>query len=174
MNYESEFMNELYNKYFFDIVRYCKALLAGDEVLAVDCAHTVFDEARNNISKLKKHKNVAGWLMLTAKHRVMRTVRGLALKRIRETDIDEMAERYEESLSYIQNYEIELSDTDIENKKQEILNSLSLDERHIYDMYYKDRKKQKEIALELNVSSDAVRMRLVRIKRKITDILMQK
>ena len=70
--------------------------------------------------------------------------------------------------------EPDMSDADIKRIKDDCLSELSESELELYSLFYVEKKTSKEIAEKLNVSDQAVRMRLSRLREKLRTIIAQK
>jgi RNA polymerase sigma-70 factor, ECF subfamily len=60
-------IEEIVEKYYRKIYAYCLAILMNRE-RAEDACHDVFIKAQKNIKKLDSRKNIAGWLLSTARN----------------------------------------------------------------------------------------------------------
>lgn len=68
---DDTFYEDLCDKYFNRISVYCRRLVKGQEQFldfVEECTQNTFLEARKQISKLKNHPNVEGWLYTTARN----------------------------------------------------------------------------------------------------------
>lgn len=159
-----EFVGMLYERYFDVIFKYCLPKLRFDESAAADCAHAVFDEAAKKRDKLMKHPNVAGWLMVTAKHKVHKCWTKDLNSAVHSVPIDLMAAIPDSRDPYDA---IELTDGDIAHITEAVLSGLSENEAEIYRLFFRDGVSYADIAEKLGISEKAVRARLARVKAKL-------
>lgn len=78
------FYEDLCNTYFHRIFLYCRRLIKGQEQLsdfAEECTQSTFLEARKQISTLKNHPNVEGWLYTTARNLINNSYRNMYIKK---------------------------------------------------------------------------------------------
>ena len=68
----NEFFDEIYNEYYINVFNKIRDTLytkVDDDITS--CIQDTFMKAWQNIEILKEHKNVAGWLVITAKNVAM-------------------------------------------------------------------------------------------------------
>lgn len=181
---ETGFINELFEKHYPRLLTYCTVRLKNDEQLGCDAADSVFFIASQKKERLEQHPDPEGWLFKTANN-VIRDVR----KKQRRTrkryftldpsvlsatvDSFERGIRLEGVLSeeadHADELDITVTDDEIEDIKEVILSSLRPEERELYELRFKKRLSVNELSSRYGISPAAVKMRLARIKLKITD-----
>lgn len=162
------FLEQLCIEYHERILRYlCYSL--GDETVARDCTQEVFLIACRKSRELQTHSNPGGFLFQTAKNLACK-IRSENFKRlIREISIDDS---YNGTEAPGKSIEEEL-DQKIDEYKyiESVLSKLSDEKRSLYNLYYIKHKSMAEIARLLNVKESAIRMRYVRLRQEIRNIV---
>lgn len=62
---------------------------------------------------------------------------------------------------------------DIDAYRHKVLDMLSNEDRHLYDAHYKDQMSMREISKDMQITETAVRMRYVRLRKKIRQLVKQ-
>ncbi len=142
--------NELVDKYYNEIFRYCKYRLNDDEG-AKDCTQEVFLTLHKSMKKIKISENIKLWLYRTADLKIKeywRKNKNNTAVSIEDIDISNIA-----------------SDEDVhaDIETRDIISVLTDDEIKLLKDYYMDRKPEKY----LNISSGAVRKRVHKIREKL-------
>jgi len=163
------FYEHLCNQYFERIYSYCQRLVKGQTHFmdfVEDCTQNTFLEARKQISYLRNHPNVEGWLYTTARNLVNQSYRSMYVKKKYEVMMDEnIATNLMES-----DYELEdlfSSSVDLDNLCTGILSQLNAQESDLYRDYYKNNMSVPELAKKYDVSATAITTRIYRLKKKI-------
>lgn len=128
------FYEDLCNKYFERIYFYCKRLVKGQKQFldfAEECTQNTFLEAQKQISKLKTHPNVKGWLYTTARNLINNSYRSMYIKKKHEVifddNIPDVSTELDNELEELFNSTIDLDKLCIE-----ILHKLNTDEYNLY------------------------------------------
>lgn len=173
MTSDELFYEELCNKYFHSIYNYCNKLVKGQMKLldfVEESTQNTFLAAQKQISKLKNHPNVEGWLYTTGKNLINHSYRNMYIKKKRETYIDNNFLTYYASLD--QNLEnIFNSIVDIDELCVNILEQLKPCEQQLYKDYYKRNMSISEISKKYHISESATTTRIYRLKKKIKHIV---
>ena len=87
-----EFFEDLCDKHFNHVYKYCKYLVKGQNNLmdfVEECTQQTFLEARKQISKLINHPNPQGWLFTTARNLINNSYRNMYIRKRHEVFIDD-------------------------------------------------------------------------------------
>lgn len=166
---ENAYLEELCNKYFVDVFKYCNKLIHGKKELfyfAEDCTQSTFLEAHKQISNLKSHPNVKGWLFCTARNMINNSFRNMYSQRKHEMYInDTLATK----LYYIDPILENLfeGNTNWDELVKDILGNLHSFEYEIYYDYYKNKMSISQIVVKYQMTESAITTRIYRIKQKI-------
>lgn len=134
---------------------------------AEDITQEVFLIAYQNGKKFLKHEKPLAFLYSTAKNLVLEYFRETA--KISPCDEIEKEGKSADLFEQICNEKYQLLD---EGKyKDYVMRGLTQSELKLYNEYYTNKKAMKEIAGELGISETAVRMRYVRVRGKIRNIV---
>lgn len=134
-----------------------------DMELAEDIMQEVFLEAHKNVAKLMHHENYKGWIMLTAKNKLMKITSRERQYYERNTCIDEVDENV-----FSQEPEDEASEL-----VNELLKNLTSDEAGLIRGVYLEGFSSDEMAKRLSITENAFRMRLHRAREKAKKILQK-
>lgn len=170
---DDAFYEDLCDRYLERIFLYCRKLVKGQEQFldfVEDSTQNTFLEARKQVSKLKKHPNVEGWLYTTARNLINNSYRSMYTKKKHEISIDDhMPETWTQV--DIELEEIFSSTIDLDNLCSEILAKLNEREYELYIDYYKNNMSISDLSQKHNVSATAMTTRIYRLKRKIKEIV---
>ncbi len=159
---QNKMISDWYDHHHADLYRYAIHKLHNPE-LSNDCIQEVFRIATEKASELKNHKNIGGWLMQTLKNQIAMYYRSEAAKqklfvRILENDG-----------SHLSKVDDCITDSEISGMKEKILKNLTENELRLYDLFYVQGHKIKEIARCLDCTEAAIKMRLLRLRNKVYD-----
>lgn len=179
--------NDIIEKHYRDIYKYCLAKLRGDEAAAADAAGDVIAAAQRSAEKLAAHPDPKGWLYKAARYCVKNVKRQQKRYRRRFVSFDPARldpDPIESVLSRgrkrpAAEWEVyedppegsELSDEDIEAIKESLLDSLEPGERDLIISRYEKGESLDELAERYGVSKDAVRMRIKRASVKLEELV---
>ncbi|MHB8073289.1 RNA polymerase sigma factor [Desulfosporosinus fructosivorans] len=170
---EDTFYEDLCNKYFNRILLYCRRLVKGQEQFldfVEECTQNTFLEARKQISKLKNHPNVEGWLYATARNLINNSYRSMYIKKRHEVNIDDNISgaltELDDELEELFNNTIDLDKLCVE-----ILDKLNPSEYGLYLDYYKGNMSVSDLSKKHDISTTAMTTRIYRLKKKIKDII---
>ncbi len=168
------FYENLCNKYFERIYFYCKRMVKGQEQFmdfVEECTQNTFLEARKQISHLRNHPNVEGWLYTTARNLINQSYRSMYTKKKHEVMLEEetisaILEGFEHKLEELLNNTV-----DLDKLYVDILDRLSESEYSLYTDYYKCYMSIPELAKKYDVSATAITTRIYRLKKKIKNLV---
>lgn len=161
-------LDEISEKYYIDIYRYCSSRLKVDISYAYDITNEVFELLYKKCNTLQD-KNYKSWLYETADNLLKNFYKKYKRKVEKETYIGDMAE----TLSYEQNFE-NISEYEIEQYKDEILESLTEQERELFNMNNIEKLSRTQISERLFIPENTVKQRLYRLNQKIKDEVSKK
>lgn len=159
------------NKYYDRIYLFCNKLVKGQEFLdfAEDCTQNTFLEAQKQISKLRTHPNIEGWLYVTARNLINNSFRNMYVKKKHEVIMNEdiacTSIELDNELEEFYN-----STVDLDTLCFEVLSKIDEDEYHLYIDYYKRKMGITDLAKKYDVSATAMTTRIYRLKKKIKTI----
>lgn len=164
------FFEQLCVDYYEKILRYLYGAL-GDEAAARDCTQEVFLTACQKSELLRRHPNPGGFLFQTAKILAHKTRRESFSRMLREISADENTAEAADLQAEIETaLDNEINETEY---IEAVLSRLSNEKRRLYSLYYLNKKSMAEISLLFRVEETAVRMRFVRLRREIREIVAE-
>ena len=146
----SKVYNDIVQKYYNDILRYCNSRLDDNNNAAQDCTQAVFLALAKKIKRLDLSLNIKKWLYSTADKEIKSYIR----KHPPAVSIEEIPEQID--------YDSDLS-------SGSILEELTEEERKLVRMYYGGENKIK-IARDYGISISALHSRVRNIKKKLKKI----
>ncbi|MEG6612833.1 sigma-70 family RNA polymerase sigma factor [Pseudoclostridium thermosuccinogenes] len=174
-NNDDAFYESLCTKYFERIYFYCKRLVKGQEQFmdfVEECTQNTFLEARKQISKLRNHPNVEGWLYTTARNLINSSYRSMYIKRKHEVSMDDAFS------NCICEPEINLEElfssaADLDKLSAEILQKLTPSEHDLYVDYFVNKASVSDLSRKYGISVTATTTRIYRLKKKIKNIVRE-
>ena len=174
----SKTLNEIAEREYDALYKYCLKRSGGDEQLAGECAAEAFLRAER-LGDPPDHPNIAGWLRRTAGNVIHEKLRERKEYAKRNVSLEDLAERGEapffgrERVFIAELFESEndLDDEDIVRIKEEILGELPPGDRELIELFYEQKLSLGEIAERLGRSKDAVRVKLSRLTDKVTEMV---
>lgn len=162
-----EFFEEIFHAYFQRIFYYCKKLMKGRPITLVEeCVQNTFLQVQVNLSALRNHPNIAGWLYVTSRNQVNAMYRKLYRKQKHEVAFsDELANRLTASNQELN--EVLIATLDIHGMVHHVLRQLSRAESEFYVDYFKRHLSVHSISKKYNLSETAVTTRIYRLRMKI-------
>lgn len=167
------FYELLCNQYFERIYSYCKRLVKGQAQFmdfVEDCTQNTFLEARKQISHLRDHPNVEGWLYTTARNLINQSYRSMYVKKRHEVMMNENIANnlieFDRELEELFNHIV-----DLDRLCADILSQLNANESDLYRDYYKNNMSVLELAKKYDVSGTAMTTRIYRLKKKIKHLV---
>jgi len=157
----TDYFHHLYLRYSFVVYNKCISL-ANDKNIAKDLTHDIFLKVFLNLSKFKGESKFSTWL-----YRITYNFCIDFLKREKKQTekIGEIEEIIDITNEEDEIYEKQLLEIKVD-KLQQVLNSISIENKSILLMKYQDDCSIKEIQDILGLSESAVKMRIKRAKAK--------
>ncbi len=170
----SGLFDELAQKYYWDIYRYCFLKLNYNKLDAEDCTQETFVTLYNYLSKIKNLDYVATWLYKTANNYINRKIRQYSKDNRYLTYPDQSEKDGIENLVYEENFDLIFEDKIyIEKYVQIILEQLSEKELILWYLYFKEEKSLIDICSVLKISQNSAYVRIHRLKAKISQIIKE-
>ncbi len=154
--------------HYDDIHRYCLSK-TFDKEAADDLTQETFLLLINKSSELVED-NIRAWLYQVAHNMVRKYYTESKNKTEHEQSDAETIDLQYDISNFSLDYELELSeypDEQIEEIKEKILNSLSPEDKKLYQALYIDNRSHSKIAQELGISTKTANVRAYRLKQKI-------
>lgn len=170
MNKYDTFFNKICNEYYADIYKYLVFIIKDDEK-AKDIVQDTFIVVYKNIEKVYTHENKGGYIFKTAQNLAKNYKKELYKKLLNEVSIDEKVTEIEDSRTTIENSL--LANIDEYEYITEIIDLLDKDKQALYKMYYIEKKPMKEIAQKLGIEYTALRMKYVRLRKEIKELVKE-
>ena len=130
-----------------------------------DCVQEVFLALMNALRDGNEIKNPKAWLTKVALNKINDIYKDEEKKR--QTTVPFEEAYVSEARDFDFSPSEDLSEEAIEMHLEKILSSLSDAERKLIEDFYVKKVRQKKLAREMNISENALRQQLFRIKRKI-------
>lgn len=165
------YFEDLCNRFFRKIYTYCKVLVKNNSLdIAEECTHNTFLAAGKQISKLRSHPYVEGWLYTTARNQVNESFRKYYKKQQREVPVRDLLSAtlptgHDSIEAYI------ASSLDIEELCNDVLCKLESADLELYTLYYRDHTSIAALADLYGISGSAMTTRIYRLKKKVTTIV---
>lgn len=169
---EQIFLDRAYKRHAQSLYRYSLSLLRtipDAPSLAEECTQETFEVALRKIKILQQHESPEAWLMATCKHITLTKRRNtLNHRRIlgKPISIDEsynIADIHNRIDEWIENH-------DYQQKKQQLIQSLTEQELAVFHLYYEEELSLKESAAKLHLSENAVQGSIQKIRSKAAKI----
>ena len=168
MNKYDTFFTEICEKYYKDIFKYLVFTLKNEDA-ANDVIQDTFVVVYKNIKKIYNHENQGGYIFRTAQNIAKNYKKELYKKLIKEINIDDGIIEIRDYNSDI--YKVMDSEINEYEYITDIIDSLSDEDKQLYSMYYVEHKSMKDIAYILDIEYTALRMKYVRLRRKIKEMV---
>lgn len=167
IHYQNEKLSELYDQYFHFLMKWCYRYVAyHPQYLSrlEDWVQDAFLAALKRPAVLRRHPNVAGWLVLACRHRIdndlyrdrtraRNTAFSLDQAGVSPPQWDDALERW-------------YAGEDAKASLNAVLSLLSADEQNIYLEYFEGEKTSRQIAEERGKSEPSVKAAIRRIRKK--------
>jgi RNA polymerase sigma-70 factor (ECF subfamily) len=152
----------LFDIYFKQLHRFAVSFI-GDHDTANDIVQLVFISLYENAFRLSPEINLSSWLFISVRNR--------CLNFLRDRDVE-----VRNKLSYLQNYEETDSleyydDTELLDKIRDIIDEMPEKCREICELRFYQNMKQQDIAEQLSISTNTVKVQIHRAVQKIRKVL---
>lgn len=159
--------NEIANLYYDDIYHLCLSRLENEED-AADVTQEVFLFFQEHYDELND-EFIRAWLYTVANYKIKEQFRAIA-KREKELIFGTVFGSHESTdIVYEMEEENKITPEEIEEKKESILSSLSEKELELFEKVYIKHMKYAELAKSMNITENAVTIRVCRLKLKIKE-----
>lgn len=159
------FLEDIFRKYFSHIFNYCRRLMRGQAIeMTEEYAQNTFVQAQENITALKAHPNIAGWLYTTARNQVNSLYRKLYRRRKHEIAISDKIANQLAACSW-ELYEVLIATLDMNELARHVLQQLSHAESVFFDDYFKNRLSIHALSQKYNLSKTDVTTRIYRLRK---------
>ncbi len=156
-------LKECFEEYRIKLFNYCLARLDGSREDADDCVQDSFLVLQQKLISGDTVENPRAFLYRTAENFVKRRKEERAKAKQRNVPL----EYAEETVSVDLDYLAAVDETDYDLLAQELIKTLSDDEKALYDLRFVRRTAVNDIAVLMGISPAAVSMRLKRLKEKV-------
>ncbi len=161
---DNELFEKLCARYYKNILRYAM-FSVKDEDMAHDIVQEVFIVVYKKLDKLKNHPNVGGFIYQTAKNIINEHKRKLYARLIREVKADN---EYAGSSTIEKEIDSRIDEYEYIT---DIISQLSDEKYKLYKLYYIEGMPMDKIADKLGIEYTALRMRYVRLRREIKEMV---
>lgn len=160
---------ELCEMYHEKVLKYLYYSIGNIED-AKDLTQEVFTHIYKEIESVNGHENVGGYIFKTAKYKAANFKRKRVTKSKREVTnyVDNKGETKDLHGQLKNKYD---SMIDEEQYIDIVLSRLAKDKRQLYKYYYIEKKSHKEIAKILNINEASIRMKYVRLRREVKQVV---
>ncbi len=156
-------LKECFAAYRVKLFDYCLARLDGAREDADDCVQDSFLVLQQKLNSGEKIENPRAFLYRTAENFVKRKREERAKAKQRNIPLE-----YAEDIASVDaGYLHAVDETDYDLLAQELIKTLSDDEKELYDLRFVRRTAVNDIAVMLEISPAAVSMRIKRLKEKV-------
>ena len=156
-------LKECYAEYRIKLFNYCLARLDGEREDADDCVQDSFLVLQQKLNSGEVIENPRAFLYRTADNFVRRRKEDRAKAKQRNVPLE-----YAEDIASVDaDYLAAVDETDYDLLAEELIKTLSDDEKALYDLRFVRRTAVNDIAVMLEISPAAVSMRLKRLKEKV-------
>lgn len=147
-------LEQITNKYYAEILRYCQYKLQNDSFGADDCTQEVFLLLVRKADELNLKQNIRGWLYAVADRMILKYIKD---KQKREEliagDLESVSDVPAEQETHRREFDV-LSDAEYAILKK---------------YYFTDAAGREQLARELNISMNALYQRIYNITQKVTN-----
>ncbi len=161
------FVKELYlleYRHIYSVIKGCS--MTRKKIDYEDIMHDVFLCALENADELRSHNNAVGWLVRTAIHKTYDYNRRSAHEVV--SDLSEETVSGPEDEIFNQMESEYMSDNE---RMVQILEQLTASEMRLYALRYREQRSYDEIAEVMKITKKNVSVRLVRLNRKLHDLI---
>ncbi len=163
-------VSECFKEYRLKLFRYCLARLDGSREDADDCVQDAFLVFQKTLAEGKTVENPRAFLYRTAENFVKRRKEENAKAAKRNVPL----EFAENTVTVEYDYLRAVDETDYDLLAEKLINTLTPNEKQLYDLRYRQKNEVNQIAGFLGISPAAVSMRLMRLRDKVKQIVYAK
>ena len=163
-------VSECFKEYRLKLFRYCLARLDGSREDADDCVQDSFLVFQKTLAEGKTVENPRAFLYRTAENFVKRRKEENAKAAKRNVPLE-----FAENTATVEyDYLRAVDETDYDLLAEKLINTLTPNEKQLYDLRYRQKNEVNQIAGSLGISPAAVSMRLMRLRDKVKQIVYEK
>ncbi|MEE1012676.1 MAG: sigma-70 family RNA polymerase sigma factor [Acutalibacteraceae bacterium] len=159
-------LQECYNEYRIKLFNYCLSRLDGIREAADDCVQETFIVFYDKLLEGEQFGNPRAFLYRTADNFVKRQKQKAASELRREVPLESVSD-----IGVNDEYIAKLDEIDFEECAEKLINTLTDEEKTIYDLRYIRKLGVEDVAEKLGISRPAASMRLMRLRNKITTMV---
>ncbi len=148
------------------IRKLCSYKLQGLPDYIDDCVQDVFLEMSIALDKGTEIKYPKAWLTKVANNKINDIYKNVQKERNNIVSLEIAINEKQSDFNYD-----EITEEQVELKLQTILDSLTNEETALFEDFFVNKKKQKEIAFRMGISENLVSQKVFRLKRKIIKYL---
>ena len=156
-------LSECFEEYRIKLFNYCLARLDGAREDADDCVQDSFVVLQQKLNSGERVENPRAFLYRTADNFVKRKKEEKAKAVQRNVPLEYAEGLFPAGADYLK----AVDKTDYDLLAEELINTLTDDEKALYDLRFVRRAAVNDIAATLDISPAAVSMRLKRLKEKV-------
>lgn len=172
-----EFITELYNKYSKGLSIFIKSQIYSKNFQDIeDCVQNVFRVVAEKIKTDEdsyNHSNIKGWLYEISKKICLKLnadyMKNKTIVLEKESLVDKIF--IEDDFADQATEDIFYNDINQESLINDLKSKLPKNERDLFELKFEQKLKNKEIAVILNKSEDAIKVKCSRIKQKMKILL---
>ena len=153
----------LYERYHSRLLRFALVLSHGDESLAQDTVQSVFITAAKKLRRAESEAHLWNWLARVARQQLARKWR-----------THQRDSAFVSAGALSEEFPAAQPDSVLEEILDTALQAMEPDERALIEIFYFDRRSQKEIAEQLNTTPKAISCRLERAREKLRCLIKGK
>ncbi|MBQ8762473.1 MAG: sigma-70 family RNA polymerase sigma factor [Clostridia bacterium] len=163
-----ELLKQCYSDYRIKLFNYCLARLDGVREAADDCVQEAFIVFYNQLLEGVEFSNPRAFLYRTADNFVKRRRSKSASEAAHEVPLDTARDYAASEPSFSE----AVNNIDYDELAKRLIEELDEDDRTLYKKRYIDKLGVEDISKELNISRPAASMRLIRLRNKVRDMVL--
>ncbi|MBQ6265746.1 MAG: sigma-70 family RNA polymerase sigma factor [Clostridia bacterium] len=166
----NKLLKQCFEDYRIKLFKYCLARLDGAREDADDCVQDAFLVLQKKLSEGETVENPRAFLYRTADNFVKRRREEKAKSAKRSVPLE-----FAENTATVEyDYLRAVDETDYDLLAEKLINTLTPNEKQLYDLRYRQKNEVNQIAGSLGISPAAVSMRLMRLRDKVKQIVYEK
>lgn len=167
MSIDRKAIESVIRQYYGDIYRFCFSRLINKDNVE-DVVQNVFVVLQEKSNELTP-ENLRSWLFNVAEKKLLEERRE-EVRRSRFVDYDVELIAKDPLLTY-EIVEESISESEVDAIKERILQTLTPQERSLFEAIYEKRMKRKDVAKELEITENALNVRVFRLRNHILSLV---